>query len=293
LSVERYGKKYSWVAFFELYGYFIINRLVKPEYENTYRVSSVDIDPTFPRKPPKMQLVTDCFFPAYDEDIQEWINSEKNNYLRDIYVSKFDGNRQDWILLNAYLKQKGNNDTRIDIFLTALLVDRETKALLLKLLDRNFLRLYNPEYYYLFGGEIPWSKIIVPENQIEETGKTKIEIQFPYFWYSWESYHSEMNDIGNIPFVSNRIAKSLNLTFDAKTFSYYTEDGQLATKYIWDEYSHFLFIRKELLSNFVRMHNLALILYESGSRYGDFGKTDTKLKPALKDFKSTSPLLTD
>ncbi len=72
--IERYGKKYSWIAYFELYGHFILKKLIEPENKEGCRISSVDIDPTFPGKPLKRQLVIDCFTPEHDDEIQKWIN---------------------------------------------------------------------------------------------------------------------------------------------------------------------------------------------------------------------------
>lgn len=290
MSVERYGKKYSWIAFFELYGYFIINNLIKPEYGNGFRVSNVDIDPTFPKKPSKMQLVTDCFSPAYNENIQDWINENKSNYLEKIYVVNLADSEDQWVLLNAALHQKGSNDTRIDIHVSAFLINKEHAESFLKYLDNNFFHWRVPEFYYLFCGEIPWSKNIVYEKEVVELENNEVEIYFPFLWYTWESYHSQMNNIGNIPFVSDKIAEDLNLNYNVPNLSYYTQNGQLATKFIWDDYSHYLYVRKDLLLEFTEMHDLSLVWYEYGSRYGDFGKGDTKLDPSFKDFKSAKIL---
>lgn len=286
MNIERYGKKYSWIAFFELLGYFVINKLISPVYDKGFRVSRVDIDPTFPKKPPKMQLVTECFLPEHNENIQDWINKDKDTYLEKVYTVNLDTNNEEWILLNCSLEQEGINNTRINIYVDALLVKNKFIKQLLTFSKSNYLTYDAPHYYYLFGGEIPWSKNFYCDNDYIEIGNEEIEVLFPYSWYSWESYHSEMNDIDSVAFVSKSIALYLELKYDLRNLFYYTNDGKLATKYIWDDYSHYLYIRKDLMSKFIMKHDLSLIWYERGSRYGDFGEMDTKLNPSYKDFKS-------
>ena len=286
MVTERYAKKYSWIAYFELYGYLIIKKIVKSDYENSMRVNSVNIDPTFPVKPPlKEQLVVECFLPAYNEDIQNWIVQDKTNYLEKVYTINSPDN--EWILVNACLKQKSDENIRIDILVSALLIEENSLSMIENIKESNYFEINALENYYLFAGEIPWSKNINNYQQefLDHKSK-KINVYHTYSWYSWESYHSSMNDMGNMPFVASEIAQYLSLTFNTNDFSYYTQEGQLATKYIWDNYSHYLFIRKDLLKRYCAHYKLELVWYESGTRYGDFGNRKTILGPSLKDFKN-------
>ena len=94
MTTEQYGKKYSWIAYFELFGHFVLTKKIRTEISDGYRVSSVDIDPTFPDRPFKTQLVSDCFIPAFDESIQEWVTKDTGGYLDNYYCHVFKDEKQ-------------------------------------------------------------------------------------------------------------------------------------------------------------------------------------------------------
>lgn len=50
-KVERYGKKYSWIAFFEMWGERDANRKL-PDWRQDSRTSDCGVDPSFPKAPP-------------------------------------------------------------------------------------------------------------------------------------------------------------------------------------------------------------------------------------------------
>lgn len=289
--VERYGKKYTWIAFFELYGYVMLHGLREPEYDTSMRTSHINIDPTFPQKPLKIQLITECFLPDYQEDIQMWINQEKSNYLRKYYrrhsLSFFMDDEREWVLLNASLEQKNDNKTRIYIDVNTRLIDNKfVKPFIEYYFEKKSHFREIPEYLYLFAGEIPWSRNINREMEMIELQSKHVEMYFPFLFYFCEPSRSQINDIGYIPFVSPSIAKELQLRYNVRDVSYYTSDGEPATKFAWDEYSHYLYLRKDLLVEFMKKHHLSLIWIEQGSRYGDYGEIQSTLNPSLKDFRS-------
>lgn len=281
VSTETYGRKYSWLAYFELYGFLMIKEVIKNEIIGSYRVSSVDIDPTFPHKPPKEQLVLDCFLPRFDEEVQMWVNEKKNNYLEKAHIIN-----SEWVLINAYLNQNSDNKQRIDIYVDAILIQTENLESFIKdAEDEEFIDVRPSRYPYIFAGEIPWSKNIYnEENQLTINDKNYY-IQHPHMWYNWEQYHSQMNDIGGIPFISKNIAQHLGLTFNVDECTYYTNEKHQASKYIWDNHSHYLYFNKELLKKYCEDNKLSLILYESGTRYGQFGQLEHNVKIPLKHFK--------
>ena len=67
--------------------------------------------------------------------------------------------------------------------------------------------------------------------------------------------------------------------------SYYTATGKLATRLVWDDYSRYLYIRKDILDQFANSHGMTLLWIEQISKYGDFGKHDSTLNPTFKDFQ--------
>lgn len=285
MSTERYGKKYSWIAYFEFFGHFVLTKMIRTEISHGYRVSSVDIDPTFPARPFKTQLVSDCFVPAFDESIQEWVTKDTGGYLGNYYCHVFKDEKQPWILLSAYLDQTGRGDTKFLLHVDTVLIDKKEAESVSRLYLKNFSDYRISEHYYLFGGEIPWSRNLPDWNPKIQVGNKDIHIVCPFNYYTWESYHSKCNDIGNVPFLGKTIAQECELQFDASSMSYFTASGELATRLVWDNYSRYLYIRKDILDLFANSNGMTLLWIEKISKYGDFGKHDSTLNPTFKDFQ--------
>ena len=60
-KTDRYGKKYSWIAFYELAGLRQDKNLL-PDYYDDLRISDADIDPSFPVGQREYNLVRGRFF---------------------------------------------------------------------------------------------------------------------------------------------------------------------------------------------------------------------------------------
>ena len=287
-SIERYGKKYSWIAFFELYGQFVLKGIVETEAPNSFRVSSIDIDPTFPVLPKKEQLVTNCFLPRADEDIQAWVNRPEKILFREIYSLRVQ--EEKWVLLNCRHHQQSTKDIHIDINVDAIQLPKEKAIEALDILNNsedNRFKHYNEEYYYLFNGEIPWGKLIKTKEVSELfDDPKKLSFYSPYAWFSWESYHSKMNDIGNVPFLTKAICDEFNLKYNIETFTFF-DKSEACTKYYRDNFSHYYFIKEKYIREFLRKNNLSLIWCEFGYKYGDFGsKNKRQLDPSTNRFRT-------
>ncbi len=288
VSIERYGKKYSWIAFFELYGQFVLKGIVETEAPNSFRESSIDIDPTFPALPKKEQLVTKCFLPRHDGNLQAWVNRSEKILFQEIYSLK--SKKEKWVLLNCRHHQQSTNDIRIDINVDAILLPqgKAKKALdILNNSEENLFDHYIEQYYYLFNGEIPWSKLIqtMKINELFE-GPQKLSFYSPFAWFSWESYHSRMNDIGNVPFLTKAICDEFKLKYDIESFTFF-DKREACTKYYYGNFSHYLFIKEKYIKKLLKKNNLSLIWCEFGYKYGNFGSRNKRqLDPSTSRFRS-------
>jgi len=292
-SIERYGKKYSWISFFELYGYFVLKGIVEAEVPNSFRLSSIDIDPTFPNLPKKVQLVTRCFLPRHNEDIQEWTNRPEKSCLKDIYVSNF-GGKEKWVLLNSRHHQQNREKIRFDVNVDSFLLSSNQTQEVLSILNSSNSDGFDHQirqYYYLFHGEIPWGKLIEKEDISRVFGGGKLVLYSPFAWFSWEPYHSRMNNIGNIPFLSQAICAEFGLLYNSESFSFHSKTNEMVTRYFNDSTSHYFFIRKDYICQFLQKYDLTLIWCESGYKYGDFGlEKKKKLDPSTSEFRSAEQL---
>jgi len=286
-AIERYGKKYSWIAFFELYGQLVLKDIVKTEAPNSYRVSSIDIDPTFPALPSKEQLMTKCFLPHTGEDIQMWVNRQEKMLLNEIY--SFRAQEENWILLNCCNHQQNTYNICIDIKVDAILLPKERGKEALEIFNESEdspFEYKSDEYYYLFNGEIPWGKLIHDNNISELFDHTERLLVSPYAWFSWESYHSRMNDIGNVPFLNKTICDEFNLKYDIESFAFFDKD-EVCTKYYHDNFSHYYFIKEKYIKDFLKKNNLSLVWCEFVHKYGDLDlENKRQLDPATSRIRA-------
>jgi hypothetical protein len=178
-KIERYGKKYSWIAFFEMSGLLLDQGVLKNWRERT---SSVDIDPSFPERVSKDHLIKTDFLGDPEMDMKEWIANgplpNVNPYLRLGKVQQVEG---PWIALDGFAVQEDENRGRSSFcFIRSFLVaDRDAGSFLNHLCDQDLGGRWLPEkpdVIYTFAGEIPWCDIFPKNDLCEFAFVTKEEI---------------------------------------------------------------------------------------------------------------------
>ena len=108
IKVDRLGKKYSWMAYFNYAGYLLIqNELgVWSENDSLYarhykRLSDIEIEPSYDvYEPIRERLIENDFFDDRKLDKGDWINQPKYNVLEPLYE------KDDYTLLSAFVDQK-------------------------------------------------------------------------------------------------------------------------------------------------------------------------------------------
>src|SRR5690606_19516769 len=114
-KTDRYGKKYSWIAFFELAGF---RQDIKPitEAGEETRLSDVDIDPSFPGEIPSFELIKNDFLGDRKMPNEDWVvNGEKPDLSPYYIVKNLMGEEGEWVLLDGYLSQE-DIDTQRKLF---------------------------------------------------------------------------------------------------------------------------------------------------------------------------------
>jgi len=168
--IDRYGKKYSWIAYFEMSGLLHDQGVLKNRMERT---SSVDIDPSFPEHVTKGHLIKADFLGDPKMDMQEWIaygplpNLEPYLRLRD--VLQVEG---PWIALDGFVDQEDETRGRKSFcFIRSFLISNQdidsfSDHLSKQSLGGQWLH-EKPEVIYTFAGEIPWCDTF-PKNDLSE-----------------------------------------------------------------------------------------------------------------------------
>lgn len=284
-KVKSYAEKYLWQSYFEFVGHLYLESKLKSEDKNRYRCLELRYDPTFPKLPTRNQLIADCFFPAKDEDVQNWINCEKNDFIDHYYTHKL-YTENEWILLSASLHQEGKeNDTRFNLYVTAFLVPSENIDKLDEDVAAERFHANDQSYFYnIYAGEIAWSKFARKlERDYEESKYNFTDLVWDYRWSSWSQTRFENP---SFPFLNTKLARSMKLTFDLTDLSYYNNKKEQVTKIMWTESSQLYYIRKDVMLEIIRKQKMNLVWYQFSSKYGEFGTHhENKLKPSYQDLR--------
>lgn len=198
-KTDRYGKKYSWIAFYEMAGYRSDLGLLKGwNDEDEFRISDVDIDPSFPVELKQYNIFDDVKNNNFlgDEEVspESWYDTKKdlniNDYLK--IENNFGGKEKyEWILLKGNISQKNKDDQTRDVHISinAILVSNNDFGRLNDVVknhnDYTFEYLRNTEDHYLFEGEIPWCDLMINDYSqkfrisynYRDVNKTKKELK--------------------------------------------------------------------------------------------------------------------
>ncbi len=170
-QVERYGKKYSWIAYFELAGELRETASLKSfDYPRT---SDIQIDPSFPSNasPPLPGLGQSTFFSEKYINQKEWMFSKKAPSLKKFRKIKFES--KEWILLSGYVDIDSERDHRkAYACFNSFACKPEDSTFIRRKVNksRNLHGIAPNEYtdHYTYAGEIPWS-----ENYVYDLNKSK------------------------------------------------------------------------------------------------------------------------
>ena len=160
-KTDRYGKKYSWIAFYELAEFREDQGLPREWYEES-RISDADVDPSFPVEIQQYDLIQTDFLGDRAVPVWEWIlHGGLPNMEPYLVVDELLGEQGPWVLLDGYINQEDTEATRSRfIFPRGFIVKSEEAT---QVVDR--LRQQNlggrwlpeiPEDYYTYADEIPW-----------------------------------------------------------------------------------------------------------------------------------------
>jgi hypothetical protein len=216
VKVERYGKKYSWIAYFELYGEMQDKRIM--EEENCFhRCSDCSIDPSFPIQPDTWQPSFTSIFHASPTSIEYWLSKgptpKYENIIETDAINNISG---EWIMLDGYLTEiDAAHVCEIFSFIRGMIVKNENVPLLKQILEEidypgNGFIPDPPEEYYTFAGEIPLSKnfashLRTRNNRVKndlrtiELRKEKItQLPIPEAWYKLAELKNEEAELNII-----------------------------------------------------------------------------------------------
>jgi DNA replication protein DnaC len=291
--VERYGKKYTWIGYFEMYG-LQQDRDNLPGWRAGGRCPDVDIDPSFPIAPRKWQPAVPKIFSNAPMDLVQWIKSGPTpNYARLYQPRSVDGVRGAWVLLDGYIQQGAADKREIFTFLRGAFVKKTNVAKLRRTLEAeeypgNFAIPEPGKDYYTFAGEIPWSAAFAPDIRSKKGvasraldsafrkyvgGKWRgISIELGVRQFLWEGHHSTMNSSSGATVLAPRLAETFSLVNHDHSWDLFSRNGKQATIYVqWRESSEFhssnlFYVRRSLLRKYLKKTGQDLVMIPWGER---------------------------
>lgn len=157
-NIERYGKKYSWIAFYENAGLRYDLGLLNKDW-----CTFVDIDPSFPEKPKNEAFLKHDLLGDRTTTLIDWYENGTIPHLKEyLYVKDLNGNSGDWICLDSLITQEDMSIERgIWARILGLIIQKEDRAEVIDLLTKQDIndRLFQkPEHHNTFAGELYYSQ---------------------------------------------------------------------------------------------------------------------------------------
>jgi hypothetical protein len=287
-KVDRYGKKYGWIAYFEMWGVRYALGLLS-EWSRA-RPSDADIDPTFPLDATSMNLQLTDLFSNQPMDSVKWIvGGPQPDYRNILEIDEVNGLTGPWVMLDGTLNQNAISDDRqVFTFLRGVIVDCEHVDRLCNIFTGlaypgNSAIPEEPDYHYTYAGEMPFSSISgLDVSEAKEDGNEQmvsadrwstdgIKVEIPVQRYSWESYHSVVNQASGAHLPSKRLCEALSLRYRANTWdlhdasgvaSLYREVGELDAQIS----GSFCYLRRDLLEKYLTQFGKQLVWLMWGER---------------------------
>jgi hypothetical protein len=125
-KVDRYGKKYSWIAYFEMWGELEAARKL-PDWRLGERTSDCGVDPSFPKRPPVWTPPIPDLFGEWRGDTDAWVEggfTPRWNSL--LVVPEINGYQGEWVLIEGFVRGiDQGHDRDLFAFLRGLFIARK------------------------------------------------------------------------------------------------------------------------------------------------------------------------
>lgn len=288
-KIDRYGKKYGWIAYFEMWGVRYTQGLLAEE--RSARPSDADIDPTFPLEAASIEPQLPDLFSGQPTGTGDWVvRGPQPDYRGILEIAEIDGLTGPWVVLDGFLEQNAPTDDRqVFTFFRGVLVDGgevERLSTLFTGLEYpgNGAIPEGPNYYYTYAGEMPFSSIpglpVVDEQEGDRTeymvsadrwSNNGVAVDIPVQKYNWESYHSVVNQNSGASLPSKLLCEALSLRYRANKWDLHDASGVASLYREVGEYGSqisgsFSYLRRDLLDSYLTQSGKALVWLMWGER---------------------------
>jgi hypothetical protein len=140
-KVDRYGKKYSWIAYFEMWGEREATEAL-PDWRLGERTSDCGVDPSFPKVPPDWIAPIPDLWGDLSIENEEWVEGGFTPAWEPLLVvPEINGHLGDWVLVEGFVRGVDeDHDRELFAFLRgAFVARRDVRRLRAKFLGVGYL----------------------------------------------------------------------------------------------------------------------------------------------------------
>ncbi len=278
-KVERYGKKYGWIAYYELIGRLSDGGQVQDHSVGAGRKVSPDIDPSFPDEPPAAPLPLPEWTPPGSINDEEWLRMGAVDVHPELWSpDELYNVAGGWLLVEGSLQHRRDGRCVWGCFHTLLLERADTDSALQMIDGRNDLRNnFIPELQTVrnvFAGEAPWSphfkmpivddgsyfRPALRENWQEEgIGFDQVAVQFDLGERGASTLKTRTYDIPSYEFAAKFDLRQLPGTLDLVSLNGTRASAAFRIEEPWRGW--LLYIRRDLLINFAGSRQIVQVAW--------------------------------
>jgi hypothetical protein len=272
LSVERFGKKYAWIAYHEM------EAVIMKKFYPYNRTDNFRVDPSFPGIPRLFPIKFDDDIFASTLGVEDWIAHGNLPLYEDLLECCLPGmGDAKWVMVLGSVDRESGDKLKNCYTMINGFVTQKGMMNFLQENPKHLNELEAFQWYNVYLGESPWSKqlrysmddprrklSLVRPNRVKfligDDGKYEYFSWYdcPYEYFNFESCKSDENEGAAGYLLSHYILTSLNMRVNPVSWEMVDQHGNIGAVYFKDgeSYStdrHFLYIRKDLLLEY--LHN--------------------------------------
>ncbi len=276
-KVERYGKKYGWIAYYELIGRLDDAGRVRDRSVGGGRNITPDIDPSFPDEPPVVPIPLPEWAPTGSTNDEVWLRTGVVSVPDDVWSpDELHSVAGGWLLVEGFLKHQREGRCVWAFFRTLLLEADDLDPALTMIGERDYLGNdflpALPSVRGVFAGEAPWS----PRFQVwfddddadsapalrhdwrdEGISLRQVAVELPTGEAGTATALEQSYDVPSFEFAAQFGLRQLPGTLDLVDFGGRRASATFRTEEPWS--GHLLYIRRDLAADFAGDHRIVQV----------------------------------